>query len=96
MIKITVASSALKEIPYIDKKDGSKKLLRLQTAYAHTVDSMGVPGMYPEKFELFAPREGAYPAGEYQLSPSVLQVFNGRLVIGELKFLPIVRTPKAA
>ena len=89
MIKLTIASAAVNEIPYKDKKDGSSKTLRLQSGYAHTVDSMGVPGLYPEKFEFIVPREGAYQPGEYTLHPSALHVRNGRLTFSDSSLVPI-------
>lgn len=89
MIKLTIASSAVNEIPYKDKKDGSSKILRLQSGYAHTVDTQGVPGMYPEKFEFIVPREGVYQPGEYTLHPSALYVRNGRLSFSEARLVPL-------
>ena len=95
MIKITVASAALNEIPYTDKKDQSSKLLRLQHAYAHTVDSEGVPGLYPEKFEFILPRTGIILPGEYTYHPSAIYVQNGRLKFYETRFVPVKSSPKA-
>ena len=92
MIKLTIASAAVNEIPYKDKKDGSAQILRLQAGYAHTVDLDGVPGLYPEKFEFPVPREGAYPAGEYTLHPSAFYVRNGRLGFTEARLVPIKPT----
>ena len=95
MIKITVASPALNEISYTDKKDGSPKVLRLQHAYAHTVDSEGVHGLYPEKFEFILPRSGLYVPGEYTFHPSAFYVLNGRLKFSETRWVPLKSATKA-
>lgn len=87
MIKITVASPALNEIAYTDKKDGSSKVLRLQHAYAHTVDSEGVAGLYPEKFEFIVPRQGLFVPGEYAIHPSSFYVQNGRLKFADTRWV---------
>ena len=92
MIKLTIASAAVNEIPYKDKKDGSAQILRLQAGYAHTVDLDGVPGLYPEKFEFPVPREGSYPAGEYTLHPSAFYVRNGRLCFTESRLVLVKPT----
>lgn len=94
MIKITVASSALNEIPYIDKKDKESKVLRLQHAYAHTVDSDGVPGLYPEKFEFFLPRTGLVLPGEYTYHPSAIYIQNGRMKFNDARFVLVKPTSK--
>lgn len=96
MIKITVASSALNEIPYTDKKDQTSKVLRLQHAYAHTVDSEGVPGLYPEKFEFIVPRTGIVLPGEYMFHPSTFYVQNGRMKFYETRWVPVKSLAKAA
>lgn len=96
MIKITVASAALNEIPYTDKKDQSQKVLRLQHAYAHTVDSDGVPGLYPEKFEFIVPKTGPLAPGEYIYHPSAFYVQNGRMKLADSRFVPLKTAPKAA
>ncbi len=89
MIKLTIASAAVNEIPYKDKKDGSAQILRLQAGYAHTVDRDGVPGMFPEKFEFIVPRTGVFVPGEYTLHPSGFYVRNGRLNYMDAFFVPV-------
>jgi len=95
MIKLTISSVAVTEIPYKDKKDGSSQVLRLQAAYAHTVDREGVPGLYPEKFEFPVPREGVYQPGDYTLHPSAFYVRNGRLNFSEARLVPLKPAAKA-
>lgn len=75
MIRVTVAQTTIRTIPYTDKK-GVEQKLYVQNAYAHTVDDQGNAPIYPEKFEIVLPRgqiEG-YPVGEYQLAPSAIYV----------------------
>lgn len=81
MLKVTVASTTLREVPYTDKKGQPAKLL-IQNAYLHTVDADGVLSAFPDKFEIVLPKGQTTPhaLGEYTLHPAAISVDNnGRL-----------------
>lgn len=81
MLKITVASATVREVPYTDKKGQPAKLL-IQAAYLHTIDADGVIAPFPDKFEIVLPKGVTTPfaLGEYTLHPSAISVDNnGRL-----------------
>src|SRR5438045_7264339 len=83
MIRVTVAQTSLREIPYTDKKGNAQRLL-VQNAYAHTVDENGDGPAYPEKFEIVLPKGKSepYAKGDYTLHPSALYVDQkGRLSV---------------
>ena len=81
MIAITVAQTTLKEIKGSSKTSGKPYHLRIQTAYAHTVDKEGNKPPYPEKFEIILDNDAlAYPPGDYTLHPSAMYIDrDGRL-----------------
>lgn len=96
MLKISVVSEALREIPYTDKK-GKPQTLYVQTAYLYPIDSDGVVSPLPDKFEVVLPRGVITPhrIGDYQLHPSAIQVVNGRLSC-EARLTPFRAPAKAA
>ena len=97
MIKVTVASSSVSVIPYTHKTKNTPEQLRLQAAYAHTVDQAGVPGLYPEKFEFPLGRDQEpFPPGEYTYHPSAYVVRNGRLTHTDSRLVPIKSSVKPA
>ena len=81
MIKITVAQVSTRDLSGIGKTSGKAYAMRIQTAYAHTLDKDGNPPPFPEKFEVVLDKDAApYPVGDYTLSPSALFVNkDGRL-----------------
>ena len=90
MIRITIAQGTCEFIPYTSKKDGSSQQLRKQTAYAHTVDSEGHPGLYPEKFGFLLNREQQpLVPGEYTLHPSAFTVRDGKLLLTDNRLTPV-------
>jgi hypothetical protein len=98
MIRITVAQTSVRTIPYTDKK-GRDARLYAQNAYAHTVDREGNAAPYPEKIEILldtdergVPRP--YVVGEYVLHPSAIYVDrNGKLAVAP-RLAPVA--PKVA
>ncbi len=81
MLKITIASPALREVPYTDKKGQAQKLY-IQQGYAHTYGDDGTANAYPDRFQIVLPRGVVtpYAIGEYTLHPSAISVDNdGRL-----------------
>ena len=81
MIQISVAQTGIREFKGNSKTSGKPYHLRVQTAYAHTVDSDGNKPPYPEKFELMlADGQDPYPVGEYALkADSVYIDRDGRM-----------------
>jgi hypothetical protein len=80
MWKVTIANPDVEVIKYTDKK-GAPAELRKQTAYFHAFGVDGTPGPFPDRFGFLLNRDQpAYPAGDYTLHPSALQVDrDGRL-----------------
>jgi len=75
MIKITVAQTAVRELSGVAKTSGKPYSMRIQSAYAFTVDKDGNPVPFPEKFEVILDKDAQpYPVGEYTLAPSALYV----------------------
>lgn len=81
MIKITVAQTTVRDIRGTSAKNGKPYHLRIQTAYAHTLDKDGNAPPYPEKFEVILETDApAFPVGDYTLQPSSVYIDqNGRL-----------------
>jgi len=94
MIKVTVASPALRVQPYTSKKTGQPAELHFQTVYLHTIDSDGNPCAFPEKVEIFAQRDAhgdpkGYPKGEYQMHPSSVFVDRDGRPAVSLRLTPL-------
>lgn len=83
MIKITVTSTPIREMKGIGKTSNKPYHMRIQTAYAHTVDKDGVHADFPEKFELvLEENQTPYERGEYTLAaPSFYVSREGRLAL---------------
>jgi len=82
MIKIVVSSPSIVERKGLAKVSGKEYHLRIQTAYAFTVDAeTGAVADFPDKFEILLDKDQApYAKGSYSLSPSALFVSReGRL-----------------
>lgn len=81
MIRITVAQTTVRELKGNAKVSGKPYHMRMQTAYAHTVDRDGNPPPFPERFEVILDTDQQpYAVGEYQLHPSAVYVDrNGNL-----------------
>lgn len=96
MIKVTIPNLPVETVFYTSKKDGSPQQLRLQTAYAHTVDQDGSPTLYPEKFNFPLNRDQApFASGDYTYHPSAFQVRNGRLTHSDSSLVPLKKTASA-
>lgn len=98
MLKVSITSTALREMKGNGKASGKPYHLYFQTAYVHTLDKKtGKPHPYPEKTEIIVDRdehtgEGkAYAIGEYQLHPA--SIYVGRN--GDLSVAPILAPLKA-
>lgn len=96
MLKVTILKPDLKEIKGTSAA-GKPYHLRIQTAYASTIDDDGVVSEIPEKFEvLLDADQAAYPRGIYSLQPSSLTVDrDGRLAVRP-RFSPIPVTAAKA
>lgn len=83
MIQISVAQTGIREFKGNSKTSGKPYHLRVQTAYAHTVDSDGNKPPYPEKFELMLDSDQEpYPVGEYALKANSVYVDrDGRMAV---------------
>lgn len=87
MIKITIASTAVRTMRGNSKTTGKAYDLAFQDAWFHTFDREGKPAPFPQKVEIILPRaeDGAplyFAAGDYQLAPSSIYVDrNGKLAI---------------
>jgi hypothetical protein len=80
-----------------NKKGGGT--YQVQEAFVHLTDQHGNPRRYPERINLFPPRDNAgnaiaYKMGQYMLSPSSFKVANGFLELGFPQLVP-VEPPKA-
>jgi arginine/lysine/ornithine decarboxylase len=82
MIKITVPSLPVRQLKGVSKA-GKPYDMRIQTVYAHTVDSAGQPLPFPEKTKIVLDADQApYPPGVYVLSPGSIAVnHQGRLEV---------------
>lgn len=72
---------------------------QVQEAFAHTTDRNGVPQRYPEKINLFPPRDHQnnsipYNKGKYILAPQSLRVVNGFLELGFPALTPFTEKTK--
>jgi len=87
MIRISIASTAVRSMRGNSKVSGKPYDLAFQDAWFHTIGKDGVAAPYPQKVEIILPRadDGAalfYAVGEYQLAPSSVYVDrNGKLSI---------------
>jgi len=82
MIEIIITSPEVKELKGIAKVSQKPYHLRIQTAYAATVNrDTGEVSEIPDKFEILLDGDQApYARGKYQLAPSSLYVSReGRL-----------------
>jgi len=82
MIKVSIPSATVRTMSGIGKTSGKPYNLAFQDAYFHTVDRDGVAAPFPQKVEIFAPKDAngnpqPYAPGEYQLAPSSLFVDRG-------------------
>lgn len=67
---------------------------QVQEAFAHTTDRNGVPARYPERINLFPPRDNQnnsipYLKGQYVLAPQSIRVVNGFLELGFPQLVPV-------
>lgn len=87
MLKVTITSTAVREMKGVGKVSGKPYHMGLQTAWVHTFEKTGEALPFPEKIELQLEKsaDGAFlyhPEGEYQLHPSSIYVdHNGGLSV---------------
>lgn len=95
MLNIVVTKPEIREMKGTGKTSGKPYHLRIQTCHAYTIDTDGVQGEFPEKFEIFL-REGEepYQRGKYTLHPCSLVVKDGRLTVGDARLVPVAATAK--
>jgi len=81
MIQITVTAAPIKELKGTGKASGKPYHMRIQTAYAYTVDKDGNLPDFPDKFEIsLGEGQPPYEKGIYTLSPSSIYISReGRL-----------------
>lgn len=105
MIKVSIPSATLRLMEGIGKASGKPYKLAFQDAYFHTIDKDGSVAPFPQRVEIFAPKDAngnpvAHQPGEYQLAPSSIYVGrDGKLVIEPVlvPLRPTVQaTPRAA
>ena len=82
MIKVTIASTQVREQSGTSKTTGKPYNMAFQDAWFHTIGRDGKPAPFPQKVELILPRneQGAalyFAPGEYQLAPSSVYVDRG-------------------
>ena len=75
-----------------NKKGGGT--YQVQEGFAHTTDQHGNPRRYPERINIFPPRDShgnsiPYKPGSYILAPQSLKVTNGFLELGCPQLLPM-------
>lgn len=87
MLKITITSTAIREMKGTGKVSGKPYHMAFQTAWIHTTEKDGTPLPFPEKIELNLDKaeDGAFlfnNPGEYTLHPSSLYVnADGKLTV---------------
>lgn len=94
-IKIEIESSEM--ILYRKKADGSPYFK--QEIFVHTVNRSGQPNRYPERAELYVPKDSqgnqvALPVGVYVMDPTSFKVENAQLVLGFLTLKPLQPSTK--
>jgi hypothetical protein len=91
MLKIAVTSPDIREMKGVGKTSGRPYHMRIQTAYAFTIDKDGVAGDFPDKFEIaLEADQPPYARGHYTLSPAAVFVSrDGRLEVRP-KLIPAV------
>jgi hypothetical protein len=97
MIQIIVTSAEVKELRGVGKVTQKPYHIRIQTAYAATINKdTGEVSEIPDKFEFFLEDgQAPFPRGKYQLAPSSLYVSReGRLALAP-RLAPVVAPVKA-
>jgi hypothetical protein len=85
MLKVVIASPAVKDLTGKAKVSGKDYHIRIQTAYLFPVSPTGEISEMPDKFEFFLEDgQAPYPKGTYTLLPSALQVSRD----GKMTFFP--------
>lgn len=97
MLKVTVASTSIRNMKGIAKASGKPYDMNFQTVYLHTYGKDGQPSPFPEKTEIILEKadDGAvlfHPVGEYTLHPSSVYVGNSGNSEVALRLIP---KPKA-
>ena len=97
MLKVTVVSTAIRNMKGVGKTSGKPYDMNFQTVYLHTIGKDGTPVPFPEKTEIILDKaeDGAvlfHPAGEYTLHPSSVYVGNSGNPEVALRLIP---KPKA-
>lgn len=97
MIRIRVLSPEVREMQGVSKNTGKDYHLRMQTAYAYTVDEQGTVAELPDKFTMMLEKDQpAYAAGWYTIHPASLYVsYDGNLGM-RLRLAPVKEPAKAA
>lgn len=77
MIKVTVASTDIRDFKGIGKASGKPFHMRMQTVWCHLTDKQGNLNPFPEKTEIKLDADERdnvtpYALGEYQLHPASL------------------------
>lgn len=96
MLKITITSTAIREMKGLGKQSGKAYHMAFQLGWIHTYEKDGQPLPYPEKIELMLDKaeDGAFlfhPAGEYTLHPSSIYVnADGKLSVAP-RLLPVAK-----
>lgn len=80
-----------------NKKGGGT--YQVQEAFAHTTDPYGNPRRYPERINLFPPKDAQgnvipYAPGSYVLAPQSIKVNNGFLELGFPQLIPLQQAAK--
>ncbi len=97
MIKIVISSPSIVERKGVSKTTNKDYHLRIQTGHAFGVDTDGVIGEFPDKFEILLDKDQTpYAKGVYTLSPSAVFVSReGRLDIRP-RLMPVPTGKSAA
>ena len=93
-IAIDIESSVLETR---NKKGGGT--YQVQEAFAHTTDQNGNPRRYPERINIFPPKDPQghsipYQPGPYVLAPQSIKVSNGFLELGFPQLIPMSQATK--
>lgn len=97
MIKITIASTDVRNMKGIAKASQKPYDLNFQVAYVHTCDKQGNANPYPEKTELMLDKDEkgspiSYPVGDYTLAPASIQIDR----MGNIELRPVLTPLKTA
>jgi hypothetical protein len=101
MIKITIASTDVRNQSGIGKASNKPYDMNFQVVYVHTVDGQGNTNPFPEKVELVLDKDSSgkvisYPVGEFFMADSSIYVDRSGNLALRPRLMPARPAVKAA